>query len=185
MKRWPSCTSPWKVNWPAVCPPAFPTVPVWERGLLKRYLTRSTLCLCAHFRRSSHHHLLINLVVVSLSSYVRNIIHCLVTIHHNLHPQLLSLGLQVGYPEQVLASSYLDDYYTAMSVQVNDFLGNILYGVHFLRKTEERMLLNPLPEHRWLRALSADSITYIPEANRIVLPEHLLLPPFYNVHYPA
>ena len=122
---------------------------------------------------------------MSLSSYVRNIIHCLVTIHHNLHPQLLSLGLQVGYPEQVLASSYLDDYYTAMSVQVNDFLGNILYGVHFLRKTEERMLLNPLPEHRWLRALSADSITYIPEANRIVLPEHLLLPPFYNVHYPA
>jgi len=98
--------------------------------------------------------------------------------------KLLSLGLQVGYPEQVMTSSYLDDYYTAMSVQVNDFLGNILYGVHFLRKTEERMLLNPVPEHRWLRALSADSITYIPQSNKIIIPEHLLLPPLYDIHYP-
>lgn len=98
--------------------------------------------------------------------------------------QLATLSVQVGYPEQVLASAYLDDFYTAMSVQVNDFLGNILYGVHFLRKVEERILLNPLPEHKWLASLSKDTISYIPESNRIVIPEHLLLPPFYNVNYP-
>lgn len=98
--------------------------------------------------------------------------------------KLTSLSVQVGYPEQVLASSYLDDYYTAMSVQVNDFLGNILYGVHFLRKIEERVLLNPLPEHKWLPALSKDTITYIPESNRIIIPEHILLPPFYSINYP-
>ncbi|EFX68571.1 hypothetical protein DAPPUDRAFT_228911 [Daphnia pulex] len=98
--------------------------------------------------------------------------------------KLATLSVQVGYPEQVLASSYLDDFYTAMSVQVNDFLGNILYGVHFLRKVEERILLNPLPEHKWLAYLSKDTITYIPESNRIIIPEHLLLPPFYSVNYP-
>ena len=98
--------------------------------------------------------------------------------------QLASLTVQVGYPEQVLASSYLDEFYTAMSVQVNDFLGNILYGVHFLRKVEERVLLNPLPEHKWLPALSRDYISYIPESNRIVIPEHILLPPFYSLNYP-
>ncbi|XP_046444687.1 endothelin-converting enzyme 2-like isoform X1 [Daphnia pulex] len=98
--------------------------------------------------------------------------------------KLATLSVQVGYPEQVLASSYLDDFYTAMSVQVNDFLGNILYGVHFLRKVEERILLNPLPEHKWLAYLSKDTITYIPESNRIIIPEHLLLPPFYSVNFP-
>lgn len=92
--------------------------------------------------------------------------------------------MQVGYPEQVLASSYLDDFYSTMSVQVNDFLGNILYGVHFKRKIEERILLNPMPEHKWLYALSRDSITYVPESNKIIIPEHLLLTPFYDVNYP-
>lgn len=71
-----------------------------------------------------------------------------------------------------------------MSVQVNDFLGNILYGVHFLRKVEERVLLNPLPEHKWLPALAKDTITYVPESNRIVIPEHILLPPFFSLNYP-
>jgi hypothetical protein len=103
---------------------------------------------------------------------------------HFTDQQLATLSVQVGYPEQVLASSYLDDFYTAMSVQVNDFLGNILYGVHFLRKVEERILLNPLPEHKWLAYLSKDTITYIPESNRIIIPEHLLLPPFYSVNFP-
>lgn len=98
--------------------------------------------------------------------------------------KLATLSVQVGYPEQVLATSYLDDFYTAMSVQVNDFLGNILYGVHFLRKVEERVLLNPLPEHKWLAALAKDSISYIPESNRIVIPEHVLLAPFYSAGYP-
>lgn len=99
--------------------------------------------------------------------------------------QLISLSIQVGYPEQVLASTYLDDMYTAMSVQVNDFLGNILYGVHFLRKTQEKMLLNPQPEHRWMDALSLDTVTYIPESNKIIVPEHILLPPFYDTNYPT
>jgi endothelin-converting enzyme len=98
--------------------------------------------------------------------------------------KLSTLSVQVGYPEQVLASSYLDDFYTTMSVQVNDFLGNILYGVHFLRKIEERILLNPMPEHKWLYALARDTITYVPESNKIIIPEHLLLPPFYDVNYP-
>lgn len=98
--------------------------------------------------------------------------------------KLSTLSVQVGYPEQVLAASYLDDFYSTMSVQVNDFLGNILYGVHFKRKIEERILLNPMPEHKWLYALSHDSIAYVPESNKIIIPEHLLLTPFYDVNYP-
>ena len=90
----------------------------------------------------------------------------------------------MGYPDQVLAASYMDDFYSMMSVQVNDFLRNILYGVHFKRKIEERVLLNPMPEHKWLYALSYDRISYVPESNKIIIPEHLLLTPFYDVNYP-
>nr|CAD7585853.1 unnamed protein product [Timema genevievae] len=98
---------------------------------------------------------------------------------------LNSLALQVGYPPSIQAELYLDSYYKEMYVQKNNFFQNILYGVAFLQATEMSKLLAPAEEHRWIAVMAGvDAVSYIPEANKVVVPYRLLMSPFFHRHYP-
>nr|CAD7396102.1 unnamed protein product [Timema poppensis] len=99
--------------------------------------------------------------------------------------KLNSLALQVGYPPSIQAELYLDSYYKEMYVQKNNFFQNILYGVTFLQATEMSKLLAPAEEHRWMAVMAGvDAVSYIPEANKVVVPYRLLMSPYFHRYYP-
>ena len=74
--------------------------------------------------------------------------------------------------------------YKDLAVQKTDFFQNIQYGMTFLRKREEHALVSPGEETRWLKNLLFKSVTYVPSANKVLIPEYLLMPPLFHPGYP-
>ncbi|XP_065579114.1 endothelin-converting enzyme 1-like isoform X2 [Artemia franciscana] len=97
--------------------------------------------------------------------------------------KLRAVKVQVGFPDYI-SRSYLENHYSAINVQVNDFLGNVLYGVHFLRKLQEKRLTSPAPEMNWIDSVYGNEIVYVTESNLVVVPQSLLHPPFILKGYP-
>lgn len=48
----------------------------------------------------------------------------------------------------------------------------------------EMKLIDPMPESAWMDALTEDDVTFVHEANKIVIPPHLLNPPLFHRNYP-
>ena len=74
--------------------------------------------------------------------------------------------------------------YERLTVQNTDFFQNILYGVSYLRKWEERALVSPAEETQWLDATDRLSVSYVTAVNRIVVPDLYLRPPLFHPGYP-
>ncbi|XP_069683411.1 protein gone early isoform X2 [Periplaneta americana] len=103
---------------------------------------------------------------------------------HALH-KVDALDLQVGFPSNLLESSYRDAYYSKLFVQKNDFFQNIQYGVEFLREAQQERLTRPVQEHRWLDVMShSPGPAYVAAANAIVVPLPALVPPLFDPQYP-
>jgi len=62
--------------------------------------------------------------------------------------KLKNMTVQIGTPDFLLSRDYLKIMYKDLLVQKTDFFQNILYGVMFLRKREENMLVSPSEESR-------------------------------------
>ena len=99
--------------------------------------------------------------------------------------KLHAMGVQVGTPDILQDRKFLKIMYKDFSVQKTDFFQNILYGMAFTRKREEHSLVSPGEETRWLPALLASSVSYVPSANKVVVPEYLLQPPLFSPSYPV
>ena len=56
--------------------------------------------------------------------------------------------------------------YKDLMVQNTDFFQNILYGVQYLRKWEERALVSPSEETQWLDATDRLQVSYVTAVNR-------------------
>ena len=91
-----------------------------------------------------------------------------------------AMTVQVGTPKLLRNKKFLKEMYKDIQVQRRDFFQNMLYGMAFLRKWEEHSLVSPGEEKRWLRNLLLDEVTYVPTANKIVIPELLLQPPNFH-----
>ena len=98
--------------------------------------------------------------------------------------KLRTMTVQVGTPDILLDRKFLKIMYKDLSVQKTDFFQNIQYGMTFLRKREEHELVSPGEETRWLKNLLLDSVTFVPAANKVVIPEYLLRPPLFHPQYP-
>ena len=64
--------------------------------------------------------------------------------------KLKNMTVQIGTPDFLMNRDYLKFMYKDLLVQKTDFFQNILYGVLFLRKREEYMLVSPSEETRFL-----------------------------------
>lgn len=53
------------------------------------------------------------------------------------------------------------------------------------RRHMEKRLLDPLTERPWMNALTGEDITYVQQANKVVIPPHWLNPPYFHYNYPA
>lgn len=98
--------------------------------------------------------------------------------------KLTKLSLQVGIPEPFSQDTYLEDLYSHLNVQKNDFFQNILYGVEYLQEEQQRRLNNPSEEHRWIDTVTGYNVEYIPTANKIVVPPSVLSSPYFDPAYP-
>ncbi len=99
--------------------------------------------------------------------------------------KLQNMSIQVGTPDFLMDAKYLKLLYKDLLVQKTDFFQNIQYGVMFLRKRQEMTLVSPSEESRWVDLLlDWRRVGYSPSANKVVVPESFLLPPFFHVGYP-
>ena len=98
--------------------------------------------------------------------------------------KLRSMSLQVGTPDILLDRKFLKIMYKDLSVQKTDFFQNMQYGQTFLRRREEHELVSPGEETRWLGSLLSEAVTFVPSANKVVVPEYLLRPPLFHPEYP-
>jgi predicted metalloendopeptidase len=98
--------------------------------------------------------------------------------------KLKNMTVQIGTPDFLLDRQYLKLMYNHLLVQKSDFFQNIQYGVIFLRKREEFSLVSPGEESRWLDRLNDNGVSYSPTGNKVILPEVMLLPPFFHPGYP-
>jgi predicted metalloendopeptidase len=97
--------------------------------------------------------------------------------------KLHAMSIQIGTPDIIRDRKFLKILYKDLLVQKTDFFQNIQYGMHFLRRRQEHALISPGEETRWLAALLADRVTYVPAANKVVVPEYLLAPPLFHPRY--
>ncbi|KAG7157306.1 Neprilysin-4-like 1 [Homarus americanus] len=97
---------------------------------------------------------------------------------------LNNMSLAVGYPERLLNPSVINFYYEDYTIFIKDFFQNLQDSIRSAGRQMEMRLIDPMPESDWMDVLSTDSITYIHEANKIVIPPHLLNPPLFHRNYP-
>ena len=72
--------------------------------------------------------------------------------------------------------------YKDLMVQNTDFFQNILYGVQYLRKWEERALVSPSEETQWLDATDRLKVSYVTAVNRCALFTKLVLENIYQAY---
>ncbi|XP_042243002.1 endothelin-converting enzyme 2-like [Homarus americanus] len=101
-----------------------------------------------------------------------------------LTSKLNNMSLAVGYPERLLNPSVINFYYEDYTIFIKDFFQNLQDSIRSAGRQMEMRLIDPMPESDWMDVLSTDSITYIHEANKIVIPPHLLNPPLFHRNYP-
>ena len=99
--------------------------------------------------------------------------------------KLHAMGIQIGTPAILRDRKFLKIMYKDLSVQKEDFFQNILYGMQFQRKRQERALLSPVDETRWLGNLLLKQVTHSPSANKIIIPEFLLNEPIFHPGFPS
>jgi len=98
--------------------------------------------------------------------------------------KLAAMTVQVGTPDILTDRKFLKIMYKDLSVQKTDFFQNMQYGMAFMRRREEHELVSPGEETRWLRNLLSDRVSFVPSANKVVVPEYLLRPPLFHPGYP-
>ena len=92
---------------------------------------------------------------------------------------------RIGTPDFLTDRAYLKLMYSKLLVQKTDFFQNIQYGVLFNRKRQESALVSPAEESKWLHFLLDErNVGYSEAANKVVIPELMLRPPFFHPGYP-
>ncbi|XP_076032223.1 endothelin-converting enzyme 1-like [Oratosquilla oratoria] len=101
-----------------------------------------------------------------------------------LTAKLNNMSIAVGYPDSLIDPEIINKYFQEYTIFTKDFFKNLFDSILNSQKQLELKLINPMPEASWMDALNEDSITYVHEANKIVIPPHLLTPPLFHRNYP-
>ncbi|XP_063591312.1 endothelin-converting enzyme homolog [Penaeus indicus] len=101
-----------------------------------------------------------------------------------LTSKLNNMTLAVGYPNRLLDLGVINAYYEDYTIFIKDFFQNLQDSIRNAQRQLEMKLIEPMPESKWMDALSEESVSYIHEANKIVIPPHLLNPPLFHRNYP-
>ncbi|XP_063590993.1 endothelin-converting enzyme 2-like isoform X2 [Penaeus indicus] len=101
-----------------------------------------------------------------------------------LTAKLNNMTIAVGYPDRLLDLNVINEYYEDYTIFIKDFFQNLQDSIRNARRQLELKLIDPMPESSWMHALTGETITYIHEANKIVIPPHLLNPPLFHRNYP-
>ncbi|XP_042863912.1 endothelin-converting enzyme 2-like [Penaeus japonicus] len=101
-----------------------------------------------------------------------------------LTTKLNNMTLAVGYPNRLLDLGVINAYYEDYTIFIKDFFQNLQDSIRNAQRQLEMKLIEPMPESKWMDALSEEAVSFIHEANKIVIPPHLLNPPLFHRNYP-
>ncbi|CAG0894615.1 unnamed protein product [Cyprideis torosa] len=103
-----------------------------------------------------------------------------------LKDKLRRTTVQVGYPAEMKPDPYMATYMKPYSSLRNAFYKNLISAraLRIIRRAHALEVDNPPPHYRWMDALTRDKISYIHQANILVVPDHLLQPPFFDPGFP-
>lgn len=107
-------------------------------------------------------------------------------LHRHLTRKVSLMKLQIGLPRMDDTSSFLQNYYSRLTVLKKNLFASITNSIHFKNRIEETKLLRPEIEEQFLQytALSYPEAKYIPALNTIIIPNILLREPMYENKYP-
>ncbi|KAI8083066.1 uncharacterized protein BX664DRAFT_267384 [Halteromyces radiatus] len=94
---------------------------------------------------------------------------------------------KIGYPTKtpnVMSPVSLSEYYSGLSVYVDDYFGNYMAGLQFSVKKEWQKVGKETDKTVWLMNPDEVNAYYNPTVNEIVFPAGILQNPFFGSNYP-
>ncbi|AYO55233.1 M13 family metallopeptidase [Acinetobacter wuhouensis] len=88
--------------------------------------------------------------------------------------KLASFAVKIGYPNK-----WRD--YSALDIQENDLVGNVLRSREFVHQFELNKLGKPVDRDEWHMTPQTVNAYYNPSLNEIVFPAAILQPPFFDI----
>ncbi|XP_039296452.1 endothelin-converting enzyme 2 isoform X4 [Nilaparvata lugens] len=107
-------------------------------------------------------------------------------LREHLLDKINSLGLKVGFADNMVHDTYLDTFYTELIITPTDFFQNIMSGEAFLQDFDKRRLKAPASEYRWISTMSSPhlDVQYLVSRNEVLVPVARLMSPFFDPEYP-
>uniref|UniRef100_T1IL64 Endothelin-converting enzyme 1 n=1 Tax=Strigamia maritima TaxID=126957 RepID=T1IL64_STRMM len=91
----------------------------------------------------------------------------------------------VGYPEWILDSTKLDDYYKEVNIHIQDYFKNLKNTAAAIAKEDLKSLRQqPVDKSKWYMSPNTVNAYYVPELNSITFPAGILQSPFYKAGRP-
>lgn len=90
----------------------------------------------------------------------------------------------IGFPDYIMNSAQLDDYYKRLEFKDNDYFANNIRVNKFSLIQNLERLDQPVNKTRWGMTPPTVNAYYTPTKNQIVFPAGILQAPFYDTSYP-
>ncbi|CAD5115683.1 DgyrCDS4635 [Dimorphilus gyrociliatus] len=91
---------------------------------------------------------------------------------------------RIGYPDFILNSTKLDEFYSRIVVSENDYFQNVLNVEEFNSYETYRKLRKPVDSDFWAHIPAQVNAYYNPNTNDILFPAGILQPIFYSKNFP-
>ncbi|KAK3784347.1 hypothetical protein RRG08_053831 [Elysia crispata] len=91
---------------------------------------------------------------------------------------------KIGYPEQVMNDTYLEERYSIFTYYRDKYFENVLENKRQAVSKNLRELRQPFDKKKWEGDPSQVNAYYNPVKNQIMFPAGILQPPFFSMTYP-
>ncbi|KAM9481768.1 neprilysin-like isoform 1-T1 [Clarias gariepinus] len=91
---------------------------------------------------------------------------------------------RIGFSENIMNSTYLDEEYKDLSYNSNEYFENILKNLEFGQKKRLKRLRIKVNKEEWISGAAVVNAFYSSSRNQIVFPAGILQPPFFGKGQP-
>lgn len=95
-----------------------------------------------------------------------------------------SMSLKIGYPDDILIPSELNEKYKGIDIHPDKYFENTLNVLRHTARTEQQKMLERVNKTNWQTPPAIVNAYYSRNKNQIMFPAGILQPPFYHRHFP-
>ncbi|XP_049819342.1 protein gone early [Aethina tumida] len=109
------------------------------------------------------------------------------SLYSHLRSKLNNIRIQIGLPERIKKSEYLENYYKKLQIIKLYFFESIKNGIKFKKKMEELSLIGHSNESTAIINMVTDTpiVSYSSTDNKLFIPRTLLSVPNFDYNYPS